>query len=175
MSGNSATALADGPLHADPTSDSAAHGTTSTSITTGTTNVTANDNDNDVNDNANGEKEKDDAAAAPAAESKPNQGFRFWAIVAALAFTALLSSLEGTIITSALPRITADLGGGNSFIWVPNGYFLATIVMLPLMAQASNLFGRRWLTLISVATFTLGSGICGGAKNQAMLIGGRVV
>ncbi|KAH8819909.1 general substrate transporter [Xylogone sp. PMI_703] len=113
---------------------------------------------------------------APAASKSTAQGsFRFWAIVASLAFTALCSSLEGTIITSALPSITRDLGGGNSFIWVPNAYFLATIVVLPLMAQASNLFGRRWLTLISVAMFALGSGICGGAKNQAMLIGGRVV
>nr|POF18090.1 efflux pump fus6 [Quercus suber] len=115
------------------------------------------------------------AEKAPARADKPNHGFRFWAIVAALAFTALLSALEGTIITSALPIITRDLGGGNSFIWVPNGYFLATIVMLPLMAQASELFGRHWLTLISVAVFTLGSEICGGASNQAMLIGGRVV
>lgn len=107
--------------------------------------------------------------------SKPKRPWQFWAIIISLAFTALCSSLEGTIITSALPTITRDLNGGESFIWIPNAYFLATIVMLPLMAQASNLFGRRWLTLISVALFTLGSGICGGAISQAMLIGGRVV
>ncbi|KAI1845894.1 hypothetical protein JX266_007981 [Neoarthrinium moseri] len=100
---------------------------------------------------------------------------RFWAVVCSLSFTALCSSIEGTIITSALPTITKDLGGGNDFLWVPNGYFLATIVMLPLMAQASNVFGRRWLTLMAVALFTLGSGICGGAYSQAMLVGGRVI
>ncbi|KAH9883405.1 general substrate transporter [Xylariomycetidae sp. FL2044] len=120
---------------------------------------------------SNGKSEPDPADG----KDTPKHSARFWAIIAALAFTALCSSLEGTIITSALPTITDDLGGGNAFIWVPNGYFLATIVMLPLMAQASNLFGRRWLTLISVALFTLGSGICGGANSQAMLIGGRVV
>ncbi|KAF2721315.1 general substrate transporter [Polychaeton citri CBS 116435] len=104
-----------------------------------------------------------------------NHSCRFWAIVGALSFTALCSSLEGTIITSALPTITGELGGGSSFVWVPNAYLLATIVMLLLMAQASNVFGRRWLTLTSVALFTLGSGICGGANSQAVLIGGRVV
>jgi MFS family permease len=104
-----------------------------------------------------------------------NHSLRFWSIVASLAFTALCSSIEGTIITSALPTIAAELGGGSSFLWVPNGYFLATMAMLPLMAQAANVFGRRWLTLISVALFTLGSGICGGANSVAMLIGGRVV
>ncbi|KAK4150316.1 general substrate transporter [Chaetomidium leptoderma] len=109
------------------------------------------------------------------ATPKTNHSLRFWGIVASLAFTALCSSIEGTIITSALPTITAELGGGSDFIWVPNGYFLATMVMLPLMAQAANVFGRRWLTLISVAMFTFGSGICGGANSPAMLIGGRVV
>ncbi len=117
------------------------------------------------------------ASAKQDNEPAPSTGhsLRFWSIVASLAFTALCSSIEGTIITSALPTITAELGGGSSFIWVPNGYFLATMVMLPLMAQAANVFGRRWLTLISVALFTLGSGICGGANSPAMLIGGRVV
>ncbi|KAL2181895.1 general substrate transporter [Thermothelomyces heterothallicus CBS 202.75] len=118
-------------------------------------------------------KKGDEAGDAP--PPKTSHSLRFWGIVASLAFTALCSSIEGTIITSALPTISAELGGDSSFIWVPNGYFLATMVMLPLMAQAANLFGRRWLTLISVAMFTLGSGICGGANSPAMLIGGRVV
>jgi MFS family permease len=115
------------------------------------------------------------ADEADAATPSTKHSLRFWGIVASLSFTALCSAIEGTIITSALPTITADLGGGSSFIWVPNAYFLATMVMLPLMAQAANVFGRRWLTLLSVAEFTLGSGICGGATSPAMLIGGRVV
>ncbi|KAK1749741.1 general substrate transporter [Echria macrotheca] len=115
-----------------------------------------------------------DATTAPAVDNTKHS-LRFWSIVVSLAFTALCSSVEGTIITSALPTISANLGGGSSFIWVPNGYFLATMAMLPLMAQAANVFGRRWLTLMSVAMFTLGSGICGGASSPAMLIGGRVV
>ncbi|KAK4147663.1 MFS-type transporter ucsD [Dichotomopilus funicola] len=104
---------------------------------------------------------------------------RFRAVIASLAFTALCSSLEGTIITSALPTIAADLSQNptksSSTIWIPNAYFLATVAMLPLMAQAANLFGRRWLTLLSVGLFTLGSGICGGATTMGMVIGGRVV
>ncbi|KAK3903165.1 general substrate transporter [Staphylotrichum tortipilum] len=128
----------------------------------------------DINPNGALAKQQQDGDATGAAPTT-SRSLRFWSIVASLAFTALCSSIEGTIITSALPTITADLGGGSSFIWVPNGYFLATMVMLPLMAQAANVFGRRWLTLISVAMFTLGSGICGGANSPAMLIGGRVV
>ncbi|KAK2795759.1 hypothetical protein FQN52_003608 [Onygenales sp. PD_12] len=82
---------------------------------------------------------------------------------------------KGTIITSALPTITETLGGGNAYIWVPNAYFLASIATLPLFAQASNIFGRRWLILISVALFVLGSGLCGGTSSMGMLIAGRTV
>lgn len=96
-------------------------------------------------------------------------------IIASLSFTALCSSIEGTIITSALSTITEALGGASTYVWVPNGYFLATIVTLPLVAQASDLFGRRWLILGSVALFTLGSGLCGGASSMNMLVGSRVV
>ena len=45
----------------------------------------------------------------------------------------------------------------------------------PLFGQLANIFGRRWVTLCIVATFTLGSGICGGAKTGGMLIAGRAV
>ncbi|KAK6436009.1 hypothetical protein LTR95_007801 [Oleoguttula sp. CCFEE 5521] len=101
--------------------------------------------------------------------------WRFWAIIASLGITGMLSALEGTIITSALPAITEALGGGSSYIWVPNAYLLASVATLPLFAQASNIFGRRNLLLIAVALFVLGSGLSGGASSMAMLIAARTI
>lgn len=101
--------------------------------------------------------------------------WRFWAIIVSLMVTGLVSALEGTIITSALPTITEALGGGNSYIWVPNAYLLASVAVLPLFAQASNIFGRRILLLGAVAIFTLGSGLCGGASSMSMLIAARTI
>lgn len=147
---------------------------TTTTTITASTSTTDETRSEDSNSNGVSAKQKQ-AGHATGAVPSTSRSLRFWSSMASLAFTALCSSIEGTIITSALPTIMADLGGGSSFIWVPNGYFLATMVMLPLMAQAANVFGRRWLTLISVAMFTLGSGICGGANSPAMLVGGRVV
>jgi len=48
-------------------------------------------------------------------------------------------------------------------------------VVQPFFGQIANIFGRRKVTLIIVALFTLGSGICGGARNGATLIAGRAV
>jgi MFS family permease len=101
--------------------------------------------------------------------------WRFWAIIVSLMVTGLVSALEGTIITSALPIITEALGGGNAYIWVPNAYLLASVAVLPLFAQASNIFGRRFLLLGAVAIFTLGSGLCGGASSMSMLIVARTI
>lgn len=101
--------------------------------------------------------------------------WRFWAIIAALTITGLMSAIEGTIITSALPTITNAMGGGDSYIWVPNAYLLAQVAILPLAGQASNIFGRRNLLLGAVALFTLGGGLSGGASSMRMLIAARAV
>lgn len=42
----------------------------------------------------------------------------------ALALTSLLTSLEATITSTALPTITANLGGASLYVWVVNGYYL---------------------------------------------------
>ncbi|KAH0489330.1 hypothetical protein TgHK011_009763 [Trichoderma gracile] len=103
------------------------------------------------------------------------QTWRFWAIITALAITGLMSAIEGTIITSALPSITNALGGGDAYIWVPNAYLLAQVAILPLAGQASNIFGRRHLLLGAVALFTLGGGLSGAASSMGMLIAARTV
>jgi hypothetical protein len=48
-------------------------------------------------------------------------------------------------------------------------------VVTPLCGQIADLFGRRWITILIVATYTLGSAICGAAQNGTLLIAGRVV
>jgi MFS family permease len=45
----------------------------------------------------------------------------------------------------------------------------------PFFGQLANIFGRRWITMLIVALFTLGSGIAGGATNGAMIIAGRAI
>ncbi|KAI9650416.1 hypothetical protein NHQ30_000430 [Ciborinia camelliae] len=90
-------------------------------------------------------------------------GIRFWAIIIALGVTNLLGALENTVVTTSGPTIVSDLGLG------------ADAAFQPLFGQLANIFGRRWVTLFIVATFTLGSGICGGAKSGGMLIAGRAL
>ncbi|KAH8888998.1 MFS general substrate transporter-like protein [Thozetella sp. PMI_491] len=97
---------------------------------------------------------------------------RFWLIVLGLSITAVLAALDGTIISTTLPSISASLGGGKEYVWVSGSYFLA---VQPLFGQLANLFGHRKLLIFSILVFILGSGICGGASSIGMLIAGRTV
>jgi hypothetical protein len=51
--------------------------------------------------------------------------FRFWSIIGSLCTTTILSALEGTIVSTALPTVVSALGGGELYLWAANGYFLA--------------------------------------------------
>lgn len=73
----------------------------------------------------------DNTAAKPASveekganEEKTHYSWRFWAVFPALCITAFLSSLEGTIVTTALPTINNELNTGDSYVWVINAFFL---------------------------------------------------
>ncbi|KAI3321623.1 major facilitator superfamily domain-containing protein [Xylariaceae sp. AK1471] len=100
---------------------------------------------------------------------------RTWLVMFALCITQLLNAFEGTVTSTALPTIVADLDGGGAFIWVTSGYFLSSTVFQPLFGQTADIFGRKRLILFAVAAFVLGSGICGGAPTIGVLILGRVI
>ncbi|EKG11536.1 Tetracycline resistance protein TetB/drug resistance transporter [Macrophomina phaseolina MS6] len=114
------------------------------------------------------EEEKDSTAS-------PQYTWRFWVIFAGLALSALLSALEGSIISTALPTILAELGAGGEYIWVINIYFLTSAAFQPLYGQFADLWGRRWLMISSIAIFTAASIVCGAAHSTGMLIAGRGV
>ncbi|EHK99054.1 putative Uncharacterized transporter C3H1.06c [Glarea lozoyensis 74030] len=82
--------------------------------------------------------------------------------------------IEGKEAT-VLPTIAAELNSGSLFIWAINGYFVGIAAVQPMYGQFSDIYGRRWPMLISVAIFALGSGLCGGATSTVMLIAARVV
>ncbi|KAM7215489.1 DNA repair protein RAD50 [Rhypophila decipiens] len=102
-------------------------------------------------------------------------GIRLWTIIVGLGVTILLTALENTIVTVAMPSIISELNMGENYIWITNAFFVCNAAIQPLLGQLCNVFGRRWIMLASVAVFTLGSGICGGANSAAMLIAGRAV
>ena len=108
-------------------------------------------------------------------ESTTSHSWRFWCVFLALCLISFISGLDATIVVTALPTITREIGGQEQYVWIANSFVIASTVPQPLFAQISNIFGRRNPMLLAVMLFTLGSGIAAGARNPAMLIAGRTV
>lgn len=64
-----------------------------------------------------------------------------------------LSAVEGTIISTAIPRITSDLSGVELVSWVYAIYMLATAVSTPIYGKLADLFGRKKYYLLALPFF----------------------
>jgi MFS family permease len=107
---------------------------------------------------------------------KSSHGPRFWGIFVSLCLLSFISALDVAIITTALPKVTADIGSTEQdYVWIANSFVVASSVVQPLCGQLADIFGRRIPLLVSTMLFALGSGIAGGANSVDMMIAGRTV
>ena len=78
-----------------------------------------------------------------------------FAIVSVALFMVVLDNL---VVTTALPSIRTDLGGGLSALeWTVNAYTLTFAVLLLTGAALGDRFGRRRMFVIGLALFTVAS------------------
>ena len=111
--------------------------------------------------------------AAPAVEEKAS--LQDWIAVVAGALGALIASLDISIVNSALPTIQGEIGAsGTEGTWISTGYLVSEVVMIPLSAWLSRVFGLRSLLLGCAVLFTFFSMICGVAHDLPTMILGRV-
>ena len=66
----------------------------------------------------------------------------------------LLAALDQTIVSTALPQITQDLGGFEHYSWVFSAYMLGATVTVPLYGKLSDIYGRRPFFLLGIALFS---------------------
>ncbi|WP_344596913.1 MDR family MFS transporter [Actinomadura vinacea] len=96
-------------------------------------------------------------------------------VFAGLMLAGLMSSLDATVLGTALPTIVGELGGLDRIAWVSTAYVLATGVTVPLSGRLGDQFGRRPILLIGLLTFLAGSAACGAAPSMDWLIAFRAV
>lgn len=72
------------------------------------------------------DENKDLATPDSAEEEDFTKGkpWRFWAIFPSLMITTLLSAMEVTVVSTALPSIVHDLGIGSDYVWIINSFVL---------------------------------------------------
>lgn len=99
---------------------------------------------------------------------------------AALVFFGLqlgqvMSSLDGTIVATALPSIVGDVGGLSRVTWVIIAYALAVVASMPLYGRLGDLYGRKRMLISAISLFLVASMACGAAQTMTQLLAARFV
>jgi EmrB/QacA subfamily drug resistance transporter len=99
------------------------------------------------------------------------------ATLAALAVVVLLSALDQTIVSTAMPRIIEQLQGLSMYAWVTTAYMLTSTVSVPIYGKLSDQYGRKGILIIGVVLFLAGSALCGlsGEFGALPLLGGGMM
>ncbi|MDR7280914.1 MFS transporter [Catenuloplanes atrovinosus] len=106
--------------------------------------------------------------------SVPEPSRRTWVALGVLATTTLMTILDGSIVTVALPAMQADLGfSPGALSWVVNAYLLGFGSLLLLAGRLGDLIGRRRVFLAGTAIFTAASALAGVAASAEVLLAAR--
>ncbi|KAI8992588.1 major facilitator superfamily domain-containing protein [Pilobolus umbonatus] len=92
-----------------------------------------------------------------------------------LQIALFLAALDGTIVSTALPKIGSDFNQMAIVSWVATSYILTFDIFQPLFSKLSDIFGRKRILLFGIAVFLIGSVLCGAAQSMIMLIIARAI
>lgn len=101
------------------------------------------------------------------------RGSAMWAVIITSA-AGFITALDNLIVTTALPSIREDLGGGlEDLEWTVSAYTLTFAVLLMFGASLGDRFGRRRLFAIGLGIFTAASAAAALAPGMNELIAAR--
>lgn len=94
--------------------------------------------------------------------------------LAVLSAATLMTILDGSIVTVAMPAIQDDLGFSPAGLsWTVNAYLIAFGGLLLLAGRLGDLIGRKTMFLTGNVVFTAASLLAGAATSPAMLVAAR--
>jgi predicted MFS family arabinose efflux permease len=153
-------------------------GTSSSNRSVAEKDSTIQDNEDNMKAQEKGGHDSVPAAAVPGAQeeeypqrSKPQIAL----IMLSLAIAVLLVALDITIVTTALPTISAEFNSASGYTWIGSAYLIAQSAATPIWGKVSDIFGRKPILLLTNAIFFVGSLIAGVSVNMDMLIAARVI
>src|SRR5437016_6775959 len=114
------------------------------------------------------------AVVAPAVVSRA--AINPWVVALAVVIPTFMEVLDTTVANVALRYIAGGLSAAvTDAEWVLTSYLAANATILPISGWLSARLGRRRYFLLSIAVFTLASGLCGMATSLEQIILFRVI
>lgn len=100
-------------------------------------------------------------------------GSKKWWAFATVLLTMFFSSMDQTVVSTAMPTIIGDLHGFSLYAWVFTSYMMASSVTVPIYGKLSDVFGRKPFYLFGLIMFGLGSAVSGQAHSMMELVWAR--
>lgn len=91
-------------------------------------------------------------------------------IMIAIMMAMFFSAINQTIVSTALPKIIAILGGLDYYSWVITIYLLTSTIATILVGKLSDMYGRKPFILIGIVVFMIGAFMSGLSKDIFQLI-----
>jgi len=98
-----------------------------------------------------------------------------WVTLAIVGIGVFMATLDASIVNISLPAIAHRFGVPlNGFIeWVVIAYLLVVATLLLTTGRLADMVGHKSIWLAGLATFTVGSALCGAAPSLGALVGFR--
>ncbi|KAM3430530.1 hypothetical protein NHJ13734_007706 [Beauveria thailandica] len=115
------------------------------------------------------------AAAATAAPEAQRTKLETTLVMVALCIALFLAALDMTIVTTAVPTISAHFQSTSGYVWIGSAYMLGSAALVPTWGKLSDIFGRKPILMTAVVVFWVGSLICALSTSMGMLIAARAL
>ena len=99
----------------------------------------------------------------------------FFGVFPSIMLPMFMSSLDQTIVATALPAMAAQLGDVERVSWVVVAYLVAGTIAAPVYGRLGDALGRKRMLFVALGVSMLGSLLCILSGSMLMIVAGRIV
>ena len=100
-------------------------------------------------------------------------------VMVALCLAVFVAALDQTMVLTLMKKIMFSLGIDSEHIgdagWIITAYLLGYTVAMPLFGRLADVKGRRSMTMVALALFMVGSGLCVIFDRLGLFVAARVI
>ncbi|KAK0609540.1 MFS drug efflux transporter [Bombardia bombarda] len=96
-------------------------------------------------------------------------------VVASILSASFLFSLDNTIVADVQPAVVRDFSSVDKLSWLPVAFLMGAASTNLLWGQCYGYFDAKFMFMLCVLIFEIGSAVCGSAPNMNALIVGRAI
>ncbi len=101
---------------------------------------------------------------------------RKWYVMAAVAMSIFLATIDGSIVNLALPTLVRELDTTFATVqWVVLSYLLTLTTLMLSIGRLADIRGKKPIYVLGFVVFTIGSVLCALAPTVGWLIGFRIL